>query len=365
MLDSDVYAADVDNASRKLQEFVESVEKTPVEDPSGRYEPRIMALTAHHILPSLFSYLSRNEKITFAHIYDRLVHLWIAPLSRNLSTHTRVAIEKEVRVIAIRLSLASFGVHLSSRIMQVKEEDHDTPRLSGQDVFNLPVRGKSSSQNLWVNNSERLPDQSLSQLGSSQISADTGFMHWAAPKPLLTALPTPEKTPSLHSPIPVSCTIGAEDPASQRLRALVSLAPQPTLPASASNFLRHWSIGADPATYDWEATQQAIHAEQAVDSTDDDDSTDDENAHLRKRAVKRVKLGRKEHPPPPSSSHAAPVKAERGHFVVVPDDYMPDDNPVDLVRRSQMTAQDQRTPSGLGKGKSKTQNKKRVKKPGF
>ena len=225
-------------------------------------------------------------------IYENLIQTWIVPLSRRIPGRVRIALEKSLRDMAGQICLASYTIRIDSGTSG--QEENDQPESSGPGArFVLPVRRRTSATSLDKGKG-RSDAGSSPPPASPQVSEDAG----SKPASASIALPTPEPTPSLRSRRSHSSLTGTEDPASQRLRAYATLTPQPALPTKMSNLLSHWQVGADPATYDWEAAQQATTA------TDGDDELQNRQRH---RAEKRPKRQR-EQTVGPSSSQPAPKR---------------------------------------------------------
>ena len=283
MLNATVAVQDIDVASENLLTFSTSLSNLRVnieEDDKSICK----FLHTSEILNGQISALviprsAISQNLSLSHIYDGLLGSWISSLPETIPSRVRIGAEKSVREIAVQLYLAGLGVRVGSRDREEKEVVEE-PLADYDGLSNLSLRRKSSLQQLSVKQLEKGQQRSSSPQGSSQISKDTGFM--AA---FFGSLPTPEATPSLRSKSP--SVFGTEDPASQRLRAFASLAPQPILPITASNILRHWSEGGDPAMYDFEATQDSIQAE-----LEPRTPVDEATAKKQKRNEKRLKRRR-------------------------------------------------------------------------
>lgn len=284
MLKTTVAVEDIDVASGILDDFLTSLRNMRVnteEDNKNTCNfPHISQILNSQISTLVLPPSATGKNQSLSHIYDSLLSSWISSLPETVPSRVRIVAEKNLRAIALQLYLAGLGVHVSSREdgNEVLTQE-SSPSIDGP--FNLPLRRKSSFQKLSANRWEKNPERSSSPLVSSQISEDTGFMLPA----FSGALPTPETTPSLRSKSP--SILGTEDPASRRLRALASLAPQPLLPTSASNILRHWSEGKDPATYDFEATERILLAE-----LEPEEPVDEATAKKRQRKENRLKRQR-------------------------------------------------------------------------
>ena len=315
--------------STALRDFLTSIGDIIVDGKHDNEDPtqnvhRVVEFMTLQMSAALDVCSSVSQELSLSQIYDNLIKLWISPLPTAVPGRVRVAMAKRIRELATQLFLAIYGIRFTPSPLPAENDEiaHEPFHMTDQS-FNLPVRRKRS---LTIRpakpQQDVLPQRSSSPLASSQISEDTGFL---PPSPSLPAptLPTPEKTPSLRSKSSISpslATVLDEDPASQRLRTLATLTPQPALPSAASDILHHWSEGANPDTYDWETTQDAIAAGH-VHQDDDDDDDDDEaaKAKLKKRQRLQKRLQRQraqslagsssqQQPPPPPSSAPTRVR---------------------------------------------------------
>lgn len=307
ILDLNIAIHDVDVASSMLGDFLISIDDmsgSREDDDGAVVENRVYMSVLFEDLPynDLQPHLENYKNNLLLQVYDNLMAAWIKPLPKAIPSRVRIAAERNVREIAAQICLASLGIRVSSNVIQNEDIDQQ-PNPKHDNALNLPLRRKSSFQKRSVQPEDELPEPSLSPLTSSQISKDAGFMP-ASQLPTQT-LPTPEMTPSLRSRSSAASLKDSEDPASQRLRALASLAPQPSLPSAASNILHQWSLGADPAKFDWEASQQARDAEN---QSEEDDDTNTPKAKKRRRALKRLRRG-KGNAVPFSSSQATAAAA--------------------------------------------------------
>lgn len=292
----DPFIEDIDAVSTKLQSFIASVERISeggINNIRENLENRLQVskIITPQLITALGTQTHSDQDLSFSQIYDSLIKSWISTLSKEIPGRVRGAIEKRLREIATYIYLASFGVLLNSKSVELENGDRKQETVLVEQQFNLPVRRKRPSPSLPANTLTNPLGRLSSPLVSSQISEDTGFMPPSPPPSQLVTptLPTPEMTPSLRSQSSIS-SLGAavEDAASERLRVLASLTPQPALPASASDILRHWAEGMNPNDYDWEAIQNSIEAEHQ----DPEDVEDEMNAKKRQRLEKRLKRQR-------------------------------------------------------------------------
>ena len=272
---------DIDKASGDFVDFSDDVKRLSSENENWSGTDEEGQLVVSNILTStLQAGLGIRDTAELSSIYESLLQTWMVPLSRGIPGRVRIAFEKSLRDLACRICLASHAIRVDSGTKAKEGNDQQNSSDAGA-RFVLPVRRRTSVTSLGKGKGKSRSDAlSSSPPASSQISEDAGFMNSSA----FEALPTPEATPSLRSRSSVSSFTGSEDPASHRLRAYTSLAPQPALPAKISNLLDHWQLGVDPAQYDWEAAQQA-------DATDDG-IEDESRRKQRQRQEKKLKRQR-------------------------------------------------------------------------
>lgn len=281
---------DLDKASLDFTDFLEDVSKITFDDEDEMELGEDTTPVVSTILtPSLKESFALPNDTKISEVCDSLVGTWISPLSSNIPSRSRVALERSLREIAAQICLASYAV----RYGFIVGEDEDLPQektLETGAQFTLPVRRRVSATNL--RKGKEPVARSSSPPAFSQISEDVGFL----PSTPLRALPTPEPTPSLHSRSSFSSLARSEDPASLRLQAYASLAPQPALPNKLLNLLGQWETGADPAKYNWGTAQQEAFSE--------DETEDESRAKQRQRAERRRKrqrmdtVGPSSQPPP-------------------------------------------------------------------
>lgn len=243
---------DLGKASLEFSDFLQDAGRLKVddEDKTEPAEDKRLAIT-RTCNPSMPMALTLEEDPQMSEVYDSLIRTWITPLSRNIPSRVRMALEKTLRNTAAQICLSSHAVNYVS-----KNADEEEPRGSSASgvgaQFSLPVRRRVSATNL--RKGKEPAARSSSPLASSQISEDAGFL----PPSSFGALPTPGPTPSLHSRSSISSLPASEYPASLHLKAYAPLAPQPALPENFSSYLGHWGSVADPDNYHWEETQQAF-----------------------------------------------------------------------------------------------------------
>ena len=269
-VDDGVGIDDIDQNSSSLEDFLIEVKDRLLErsDGSNGRPARSISLS-DLMLKSLPSILHPQANITMSQTYDALVRAWIKPLARRVPGQIRSKRERMVRSVAAHIKLASYGLNVRTHDDRPAEEGDDGP--SGRPIsFSLPVRGLAATADSFQGNRALPPEQVLSDpASSSRMSEDVGFMPAAN-------LPTPAPTPSLHSQDSQSTLGEIEDPAVQRLRNLTTVSSQPPLHNTVTDILSHWSIGLNPDTYDWEASQSNLER-------GDQPEADKETARVKKR----------------------------------------------------------------------------------
>lgn len=245
-----------------------SLDAGDIEGPASYGKSQISLLSTPDILAALSTEPQDGADLSLSQIYNALAKYWIRTLPERIPDGVRVAMEKLLSKTAAQLYLGNFGVCSISESAEIESERYPKTELDTDQPFSIAIRGQfvpSISTKLEQGQTERIAPT----LPSSQISEDTGFL------PAVDFPPwhIPEGQSSLdlaHSG--TSDTDLSEDPASKRLRALANLTPQPKLPLSSSNILRHWVVGSDPDKYDWEAVQSATGLERENPTADDDEA---------------------------------------------------------------------------------------------
>ncbi|KAL8869319.1 MAG: hypothetical protein Q9174_004358, partial [Haloplaca sp. 1 TL-2023] len=252
-IEDEVGIDDIDQNSSSLEEFLIEVNDILFKRSDGSNDGPARSISLSDlIVKSLPSILQPQANITMSQTYDALVRAWIKPLARKVPGQIRSKRERTVRSVAAHVKLASYGLKVRAHDDEPAEERVEGPR-DERISFSLPVRGLAATTNDFQGNRALHSEHMISDPApSSQMSEDVGFMPAAANPP------TPELTPSLHSQGSHSTQGEVEDPAIQRLRSLTAVSSQPPLPNPLTDILSHWSIGQNPDTYDWEASQSNL-----------------------------------------------------------------------------------------------------------
>ena len=216
----------------------------------------------------------------FREIYNTLVQGYLSFLPSKLPLRNRAMLDRSLRQVALQSWLAS----RTTRPLKIPADrdrrafDPDA-EPQGNLIFDLPMRRIPSGSSMGaVKGRERAFQCSSSPPAASSSQPQTSVTSMRSSSHRSERSRTGVSTRSTQSQSSSSTAAPSEDPASQRLRALVSLTPQPALPTNLSSILAHWTVGADPADYNWAATQNAF----AIDK-EGDERTDASESRKSKR----------------------------------------------------------------------------------
>ncbi|KAI9811458.1 MAG: hypothetical protein M1827_005441 [Pycnora praestabilis] len=304
LCNSELRVGDPGEASSQLRKLVQLIMNSPSTDEFG-----LKLVLTNLALPSVLGFAAsaqhrgegkgEEEDTGFLRISDTfrtLIDRWLVSLSRDVPGKTRLGKEKVVRKVAAELCLASIGISL-------RPISDESDRFSSHPQFqnlHLPVRQKDAVPAIPVKGKGRLRELPRS---SSQRSYPLSI----SSSPSIPSLRTPTPTSSLHSQTSTSSSRAAangEDPSSVRLRAYTSLSLQPPLPPKMSNLLSHWTVGANPDTYDWEATSAALAPLDDAEGGKTSGLTVEAQAKLLRRQERSLKRARRDTVAGPSSQPA-------------------------------------------------------------
>jgi RNA polymerase I-specific transcription initiation factor RRN6 len=214
----DIEVSDIDEASAALQDLIAT------EDPDATTEVRSIA-------SSKMMHLGESEgPVTIASLYDAILQHWVAPLPTNVPRRVRLQKERLARRIAADVILACLR-------MRQREEPEGALESLSQPALSQDSGVAFSRRNPGTPEAASQPLPSFSQLSlqSSQPQSSS------------------QQSPLVYTP-PV-------DPLA-RLRKHLNFrddAVSPVISSSVRQVLAHWQLGTDPATYDWAATERALH----------------------------------------------------------------------------------------------------------
>ena len=257
---------ELDDASRIIHEFLESLLETYDQEAS---ELVVSNLTS---CPSVDFSSESGLLPRLLNIYDQLIAIFVTELPLGTPGLVRLAKSQVVRKVAFELYLSSIAISLRSNVappdptgidgdsfLPVRREMGEYSRASSPTFFSSQVL-PSSSQN---------PEHTLPTPASSQYTRS-------------------QDTSSLYSQPSASSTLDlSEDSAISRLlQYTYHIKPSSDITYTKSSILSHWpsTPGVDPATYSWEAIQEA--AKVAAIGDEKGHTTRRENARRKKRAEK-------------------------------------------------------------------------------
>lgn len=214
-------------------------------------------------------------------IFDAILQNWVTPLPPRIPVQIRLTKERLARRIATDVMLASSRIRVTEP--PPPAEAIESQAGTSQDwTMSLPVHpGKGRAQNFSIPSSS-IPSSSIPYLPSSP------------PRPH-TTLPTPEPTPSLASGTTFTSSFSSpnaqtHNPIARLTKHLTITNPPITTPPSVNQVLLHWQLGADPNTYDWEATTRSVHESLHI----DDEASATRRAKLQRKAERHLKRQRRE-----------------------------------------------------------------------
>ena len=234
--------------------------------------------------PTMESLLGFSSNDGIQRIYDSLTQTFVSPLPTEVPSRVRVWMDKRLQSVALLLFLASQTV---SPIVSANEDDDPfEPNIEAPEnlALDLPVRTKVPLTSQIRKGKEKSSQRSSPPAVSSQTTPSAqAFRMSSQQSDHSTVRSNISLNPSERS---LLATIPAEDMASQRLRSITTLTPQPALPTTLSSILSHWTVGADPAAYNWAATQKALAA--AAEGKEKAESSQSKRAERKKRLQKNI-----------------------------------------------------------------------------
>lgn len=194
---------------------------------------------------------------------------WIAPLPKTVSNRVRQSKERLARRIASELMLASAQIRYPQPNDAPLADSYGSAGLSQDSTVSLRIPGP------WEKSSQSAPlFSSQPTLFSSQPNP---FSSQREQSTQPSALPT--------HPNPIT-----------RLSQYLQISKLPPKPSpNISQILMHWTPGADPSSYDWEATTRAIDEELGRDLDEEEiQQNNREKDKLRRKAERLAKRQKRE-----------------------------------------------------------------------
>ncbi len=208
------------------------------------------------VLPVLLPPVFERDHTSPSVVYDKLISYWLAPLPAEVPAKLRLAKEKLARKIAVEVCLAS----VSAETEESPVNDSDLIASQGAGT----VKSTTASFALPV----RQPSEVDAAVGARTVLRSLGPDFDKAPNSSMSlpqssrdaevALPTPELTPSLKSSSSVSSRLTDLTEAKHNLNRYGVFPQTLLLTRPLERCLSHWTVGADPAQYDWESTSRNL-----------------------------------------------------------------------------------------------------------
>ena len=286
MAGNNVSISDIDDTKNRLADLLS---QTPVEgndqmSDDGQRRPKIVALP---ITATLRLGLGLPQEQSFCALYEALIEAHLTPVTENVPGRARVTIERSIRTIAAGLLLATFTIERPSGSGDGTFEDQST-EVQELPSFDLPVRRKgrffqppapqgtrtTSTEPIVTatNSSPFSRDETTSLMQSTPTLDDAASSPAERPDATATPAPAPHPNTPPHRP----------------LSSLGNFSAQPPLPTKLTETLQQWTIGADPALYDWAATQTAPMSQTEAETED----LSEPSSSGRRRKIKRRKMSR-------------------------------------------------------------------------
>lgn len=230
--------------------------------------------------------LGLPQEESFRALYEALIEAHITPMIENVPGRARVTVERCIRSIAAGLLLATFTIENPSGSNDGTFESHSA-EVQELPSFNLPVRRKGiisqppAAQGIRTTSTGPI---AIASNPSPFSRNETTSLTQSTPAPDVAASSPAERPDATATPAPAS---QANTTTHRPLSSLVSFSAQPPLPTKLTETLLHWTIGADPALYDWAATQTAPTSQTEAET---DDLSEPSSSGRRK--VKRRKMSR-------------------------------------------------------------------------
>ncbi|KAL1853873.1 hypothetical protein Plec18170_005265 [Paecilomyces lecythidis] len=183
-------------------------------------------------------------------IYDDLVRKWLSKLPSRIPGRTRVAKERTIRGVAGELSLARVNL-----LRNVEAPTVDNDEMSSPEKGEYAVRADLSAESQGPTTIRSSPPPLPSTYGEYGLESTVHGTSNAGKRPhqmpLFTALSSVTTFEEFRTP-----------------------------PKNVAEMLSHWSVGSDPATYDWQRTVQQLES--------DDLRVREKSTTPRRRSRKRV-----------------------------------------------------------------------------
>ncbi|KAJ9405109.1 hypothetical protein DTO045G8_7122 [Paecilomyces variotii] len=221
---------DIDENAKDFQRLKMAI----LEETDGPNRPRFLPTS----LSSLLIGDKEGEKeasmaLDVVEIYNVLVRKWLSMLPLRIPGRTRVAKDRIIRGVAGELSLARVNL---LRNVETPAVDNDAMTMSSPEKNEFPVRTDFSAES-----------QGPATIRSSPPPLPSTYGTYGSERTMRDAAHPARKSD--------------QTPLFARLSSLTSLEESRTPPKNVAEMLSHWSVGSDPATYDWQRTVQELENE--------------------------------------------------------------------------------------------------------
>ena len=249
IVNAEVSVGDVDETERELSTLLEDLRALQCTlEESVVAEEASNEMTRGQQNPPLDFSHRYLEPSTLVGNYEDLSQEYLSPLPRSVPGRTRIVLDRSLRNIALELCLAS---HLARPVHSLFLDNESQALFDTEPherlALDLPLRKKPSTSSLAGNNAS----MQESRPGADLLKAPLGPGQTEDPK-------SRQSTQSDNNEDPALSNSEAGGPASEYPNLLKNLSPQPKLPRELSSILAHWTVGADPNSYDWAATTRAL-----------------------------------------------------------------------------------------------------------
>ncbi|KAF2661097.1 hypothetical protein K491DRAFT_774371 [Lophiostoma macrostomum CBS 122681] len=237
---------DIDDASHRFQALLSPKEQTQPLGLQCIASSRVLRLEHNNVGP-----------LDMASVYDNILENWIAPLPPNFPHRLRQVKEHLARRIAAEVMLSAARVHRSGDVDTTSVVEAEPARESQDSAVAFPILPSRATHR----------QAELRPFTSSQL------------EPLSVQTGAPETAAGVSS-----------NPIARLSRHVQITKPPPIVPPNIGNVLTHWTLGADPHTYDWVATERIMDEE----ATSDDEAGQKDKERLKRKAERLLKRQRRE-----------------------------------------------------------------------
>lgn len=270
LAEGEITLQDIDSISTRLERLLSdhnASQTRPLLNDEIEHEPQGSRLTLQSVfLPPSLGVSGDGEFGSAKIVFERISKSWLSPATQTISDMVRHSREQLARRVAIEVCLASLMIRREDAAKEELRQSHSQTESQGQ-AWELPVRPGAPPSNRTT---PSLYFDASSQVGSSR-------------------LPTPSDSASMSIPTSANSAIARLS----RYTAFTGKPSPPSLPRRLNRVLAHWTIGADPASYDWTLASQHI-SRRDEEEAEGEELTEKERARLQRRTERYVRRQRRE-----------------------------------------------------------------------